>query len=77
MRTTSLSDIETLYGVAARRGEVVPFVRRRPLPPAERWRRAVEHAHPGCDLICGGAVYGDPRPSEEEARAFPRLVDPE
>ena len=76
MRSTSLSDIETLYGVSARRGEVVPFVRRRPLPPAERWRRAVEHSL-RFGIICGGAVYGAPRPLEEEPRAFPRLVDPE
>ena len=73
----SLSDIETLYGEDARRSEVVPFVWRRPRPPAERRRRAAEHAYRGFDLICGGAEYGDPRPSEEEPRTFPRLVEPE
>ncbi len=76
MRTTSLSDLETLYGADARRGEVVPFVWRRPLPPAERKRRAEEHAFRYADLICGGAEYGEPRPIEN-APTFPRLVDPD
>jgi hypothetical protein len=77
MNLTMLSDGESLYGEYARRGEVVAFVLRRPLPPAERMRRAVERACRGIDLICGGTVYGDPRPREEDALVFPRLVDPD
>jgi hypothetical protein len=76
MRYASVSDQGTLYGVVARRGEVAPFVWRRPLPPAERWRRAVEQSL-RFGIVCGGAEYGGPRPLEEEPRAFPRLVDPE
>jgi len=77
MNLTMLSDVESLYGEGARRGEVIAFVRRRPLPPAERRRRAIAYAYRCVDLICGNTVYGDPRPREEDAPVFPRLVDPD
>jgi hypothetical protein len=77
MNLTMLSDVESLYGEDARRGEVIAFARRRPLPPVERMRRAVERACRGIDLICGDTVYGDPRPREEAALVFPRLADPD
>ena len=77
MNLSKLSDVESLYGDDGCGGEVVAFVRRRPLPPVERMRRAVERSCRGFDLICGGTVYGDPRPREEDALVFPRLVEPE
>ena len=77
MNLTMLSDVESLYGEDASRGEVIAFVWRRPRPPVERMRRAVERACRGIDLICGDTVYGDPRPREEESPVFPRLADPD
>jgi hypothetical protein len=78
MNVTMLSDVESLYGEDARRGEVVAFVRRRPLPPAERRRRAVEYTYRDAYLNCGGdGQYGDPPPREERLPVFPRLVDPD
>jgi hypothetical protein len=77
MNLTMLSDLESLYGEDARRGEVVAFVLRRPLPPVERMRRAVERSCRGFDLVCGDTAYGDPLPREEEPPVFPRLADPD
>lgn len=75
MNLTMLSDLESLYGEDPRRGEVVAFVRRRPLPPAERRRRAIAHADRCVVIDCCDTVYGDPRPRGETAPVFPRLVD--
>jgi hypothetical protein len=78
MNLTMLSALEAPYGGDARGGEVVAFKPRRPLPPAQRWRRAVEYAYRDAFLDCSeGIVYGEPLPRNEEPLVFPRLVDPD